>query len=865
MAVAIVQQQQQPNDKITIDLNNSKVVVNKDNKQTNSSKKEENNSKITNNNLNTTNDLKESHPKTNVKVKDESTVKNDINNSSKKNTEAEIKKEVASSKPVMETIKLPTPKPSRFISFALSPYDLNGYASEINKKLYEYEKVKSNQAAAMKEAIRLHNGDPSNTCVFFQSSCLRAIGVPVPNNIGYTSVLWNWLEDNNWEMHRDFGNIQKGDIIFAGEYHTMCFMGWKDKANGIAYVMGNEAYTEGESYSNRNMNGQSSAEENGWNNQYKATRYYKYKGTQIKGDPNSDTSNMSNVVYNSEYHKFTVTPLKGSVIAKQDVYINEKPFPTSQGIKPIGLAHGKEEFSVIGKTSNGWYEVLYKGEKGYISNKYTNYIEEKDSSKDKQVNKIKPKTENKPVTPDKTIKPTDNTNKKEKSVEPITPSKPSNKVKPTEPSKPAEKIIKTAYIKANGGLWLHSSPNSSSSSRMSLMGNGEKVTILDKNDFWFKVNYNGNTGWCSKKYLSTPTEIKIPSTKPVEPSKPIAKPNKPAESNESNIKTAYVKANSGLWLHSNKDSYISSRLTIMEKDSKVIILEESGSWFKVNYNGKTGWCAREYLTSPKALPTESQKPSEQSKEEKPSNKVSQTKPNKPSEASLKTAYIKATGGLWLHSSPDSHISSRLTIMNNGEKVQILDESGSWYKVNYNGKMGWCSSKFLSEPSQSSKASESKPNNQVTPTKPLDTNHSESKIESAYIKANGGLWLHSTMSSSSSSRMTIMGNGEKVTVLEKDGSWFKVNYNGNIGWCSREFLSSPTSSTVITTPNTQSLKVAYIKANGGLWLHSVQNTSPLSRITIMTNGEKVKILEESGAWYKVDYNGNIGWCSSKFIH
>ncbi len=67
----------------------------------------------------------------------------------------------------------------------------------------------------MNEAIRLHNGDPSNTCVFFQGACLRAIGVPVPSHIGYTSNLWNWLENNNWEMHRDFSNIQKGDIIFA--------------------------------------------------------------------------------------------------------------------------------------------------------------------------------------------------------------------------------------------------------------------------------------------------------------------------------------------------------------------------------------------------------------------------------------------------------------------------------------------------------------------------------------------------------------------------------------------------------------------------------------------------------------------------
>ena len=52
----------------------------------------------------------------------------------------------------------------------------------------------------------------------------------------------------------------------------MCFMGWKDKANGIAYVMGNEAYTYGDAYAHRNLNGQAPTKENGWNRQYRATR-----------------------------------------------------------------------------------------------------------------------------------------------------------------------------------------------------------------------------------------------------------------------------------------------------------------------------------------------------------------------------------------------------------------------------------------------------------------------------------------------------------------------------------------------------------------------------------------------------------------
>ena len=386
MAVAIVQQQQQPNDKINIDLSNYNVAVVKSKKNTNPPIKDEKESKDKDN----LKSDKKTEPKVEEKkqdkgnskeenkaqVKTEPKVKEDKD--TKKSSE-EIKEEVKNQKPVIKEVKLPVEKDSKNSSENLSN-NSSDFASDVNRRLYEYESVRSNQSNAMNEAIRLHNGDPSNTCVFFQGACLRAIGVPVPSHIGYTSNLWNWLENNNWEMHRDFSNIQKGDIIFAGEYHTMCFMGWKDKANGIAYVMGNEAYSYGDAYAHRNLNGQAPTKENGWNRQYRATRYYKYKGNSSKN--NSDivkTNIVTSKPVSSKDHKYTVEALKGTVTAKQDVYINEKPFPTTEGIKPVGLANGGDKLTVTGRASNGWYEVLYNGQKAYISHRYTNFLEEKES------------------------------------------------------------------------------------------------------------------------------------------------------------------------------------------------------------------------------------------------------------------------------------------------------------------------------------------------------------------------------------------------------------------------------------------------------------------------------------------------------
>ena len=835
MAVAIVQQQQQqPNDKINIDLSNSNVAVVKNTKPPIKNEKESKDKDNLKSDKKTEPKVEEKkQDKGNSKEEDKAQVKTEPKVKEDKDTKKsseEIKEEVKNQKPVIKEVKLPVEKDSKNSSENLSN-NSSDFASDVNRRLYEYESVRSNQSNAMNEAIRLHNGDPSNTCVFFQGACLRAIGVPVPSHIGYTSNLWNWLENNNWEMHRDFSNIQKGDIIFAGEYHTMCFMGWKDKANGIAYVMGNEAYSYGDAYAHRNLNGQAPTKENGWNRQYRATRYYKYKGNSSKS--NSDivkTNIVTSKPISSKDHKYTVEALKGTVTAKQDIYINKKPFPTTEGIKPVGLANGGDKLTVTGRASNGWYEVLYNGQKAYISHRYTNFLEEKES-KSKSSESITPlgvvktntsdkksdsKEDNKKIenslkdkgekvkkedksTEDKKVDESKDkaTNKvesnKTKQAKPLESSKPVEETKKEESSKPSEIVTKTAFIKANGGLWLHSSKDTSYSSRVSLMSNGAKVNVLEEDNSWFKVDYNGNTGWCSSKYVTNPvsshssTNKKVEENKATEPKKTMEenKPKKETETSKptlTNIKRASVKANGGLWLHSTKDSYASSRITIMSNGEKVDILDESGSWYKVNYNGTMGWCSSQFLSNPTVISQSSQ--SKTVEENKPVYENKTVEVSKPVTSTVKTAYIKANGGLWLHSSKDSYASSRISIMNKGSKVKVLEESGSWFKVDHNGNIGWCSSEFLTNPvtSKSNTVEESKTVHLV------QSNTNEASLRSAHVKANGGLWLHSSKDSSTSSRLTVMGNGHKVEILEESGSWYKVRYNGNIGWCAKEFIA-----------------------------------------------------------------------------
>ncbi len=68
-----------------------------------------------------------------------------------------------------------------------------------------------------------------------------------------------------------------------------------------------------------------------------------------------------------------------------------------------------------------------------------------------------------------------------------------------EPKK--EEAKKEVYVTAEGGLNMRKEP-SASSEVLAVIPDGTKLVILDEKDDWYKVEYDDQTGWISKKYTS---------------------------------------------------------------------------------------------------------------------------------------------------------------------------------------------------------------------------------------------------------------------------------------------------------------------------------------------------------------------------
>ena len=115
---------------------------------------------------------------------------------------------------------------------------------------------------------------------------------------------------------------------------------------------------------------------------------------------------------------------------------------------------------------------------------------------------------------------------------------------------------------------------STSSKIITTIPKGKTIEIVEKlNSGWYKVNYNGKTGYVSSSYVSINGSTE----------------NKPSIVTEKGVTTA----NLNLRVKASTSSKI---ITTIPKGQTIEIVEKLNSgWYKVNYNGKTGYVSSKYV------------------------------------------------------------------------------------------------------------------------------------------------------------------------------------------------------------------------------------------------------------------------------
>lgn len=124
-----------------------------------------------------------------------------------------------------------------------------------------------------------------------------------------------------------------------------------------------------------------------------------------------------------------------------------------------------------------------------------------------------------------------------------------------------------ATVNSSIGLNMRTGPGLTYDVVITIPDNSE-VTVIEKGSEWSKVSYNGKTGYVSSGYLN------------------FKEDDKP--------KTGTVNSPSGLNVRTGPGTEYPS-IYVLENRTVVEIMQQEGSWYKISYNGITGYVSSNYI------------------------------------------------------------------------------------------------------------------------------------------------------------------------------------------------------------------------------------------------------------------------------
>ncbi|MDO5010492.1 MAG: SH3 domain-containing protein [Intestinibacter bartlettii] len=127
---------------------------------------------------------------------------------------------------------------------------------------------------------------------------------------------------------------------------------------------------------------------------------------------------------------------------------------------------------------------------------------------------------------------------------------------------------------------------STSHNILGTVNKGNTVEIKDTQDGWHKINYKGNDGWVSGKYISSSSNSSTSGS---------TSNGSTSTGTTQSSKTGTITANSLNVRSGAATSY--SILGTLSNGKTVTIYGESNGWYKISYNGGYGWVSKTYVST----------------------------------------------------------------------------------------------------------------------------------------------------------------------------------------------------------------------------------------------------------------------------
>lgn len=280
--------------------------------------------------------------------------------------------------------------------------------------------------------------------------------------------------------------------------------------------------------------------------------------------------------------------------------------------------------------------------------------------------------------------------------------------------------------------------------------------ILGKSGLWYKISFNGTAGYVHADYVQVETQAQAPD----QPS--------------SSVQTGTV-VGSGVNIRSGPGTGY-SKLGVAPKGAMYPILGKSGVWYKISYNGTDGYIHSDYVRVETQAQTPEQPSTPAPTPEQPSTPAPTPEqpstpaptPEQPSAPAQRGTVDNVSTVVNIRSGPGTGY-SKLGTAAKGESFEILGKSGSWYKINYKGSVGYILSDYIQLSADATK----------TPVPGGQTG--------MIVNVSTGVNVRSGPSTSYS-KLGTAPKGALYTIKGKSGSFYMIDFAGKTGYVHESYIS-----------------------------------------------------------------------------
>ena len=348
--------------------------------------------------------------------------------------------------------------------------------------------------------------------------------------------------------------------------------------------------------------------------------------------------------------------------------------------------------------------------------------------------------------------------------------------------------------------------------------NGEVVNIKGETEEWYRIDFKGHEAYVSKEYIEVNTLSKASRT----------------------VQKGQVYNTDGVGLNVRQAaSSTSAKIGILKDGEVVQINSKSGDWYNISYGNKTGFVHSQYI------------------------KLIQTTESGTNTNITKGKVNNITSNLRVRQAPST---SALTIgyLLSGQEVEITGESGDWYKINFNGKVGYSHKDYITKISNGSSGSSNNNSGSTVTEKDGTVNATEG------LRVREGAGTNTKI-------LGVLNHGSSVKIVDTNGSWYKIKYGSGYGYVHKDYIkvtsSGSTGSTGSGSQNNNSSnnnsgstvteKDGTVNATEGLRVREGAGTNT-KILGVLNHGSSVKIIDTNGSWYKIKYGSGYGYVHKDYV-